>query len=368
MHNCTEGREILTQLIAERNLDCDERTIEWLSKQACKLLEREQRLWGGNKEEFWHFLQNNAVVLTDNDYLRAAVVSLKLVHRFRSTDFGTSRQRDFGQKWSDAIHGLLGEIALVEIVRKKTEGKLVLLPDASSKDLEDALTTDIGESLLNGVKRKLKNTISIKTTKLEGYWLDVPYNQVKKSHLFVLMKVGADRKAHYDFLVRHGAIELLIKKYAEMRNKHDEQPIFVDEERALIEAREFAQNPDPGVYLAVLSGWQKREQLDKPFEAVEHNANRQSQKKEPKITVWEGIGFVDKGKGLFAEAIKLKGVPTPMPEELKRLTIRFHPIGEFSSSRHALCSLKLLNRDIGSLIKEMGAECDINDINQGGAT
>jgi hypothetical protein len=60
------------------------------------------------------WLSRASVVLGRDDYLRAAVHTLRQAPKLSRTDYGTARQRDLGQLWTDAIRGLLGEVAFAK--------------------------------------------------------------------------------------------------------------------------------------------------------------------------------------------------------------------------------------------------------------
>jgi hypothetical protein len=92
-------------------------------------------------QTFWKEVEDSGVFLTHIDYLRASVVALSFQsrRRFARTDFGTSRQRSFGQSWGDTIQGLLGEIAFVRLVSHMTEGRLIPIVSAKKWGLTKLL-------------------------------------------------------------------------------------------------------------------------------------------------------------------------------------------------------------------------------------
>jgi deoxyribodipyrimidine photolyase len=47
----------------------------------------------------------NLFVIGENEYTKATIEALKIQFSIAGTDFGSSRQRDLGQKWSDTIRG-----------------------------------------------------------------------------------------------------------------------------------------------------------------------------------------------------------------------------------------------------------------------
>ena len=61
----------------------------------------------GDDFEGWfkNRLKENVVFLNKSDYEEMCLSSLKALQNFPGTDFGSSRQRDFNQKWADTIRG-----------------------------------------------------------------------------------------------------------------------------------------------------------------------------------------------------------------------------------------------------------------------
>lgn len=347
--------EVVLQNLAEKSGVDPSCCVQQLVTQAYLLFEKEAEFWKGDTDGFLSFLEQNGFVLTENDYLRATVVALSLVHQLASTHYGTSQQRDFGQKWANLIEGLLGEIAFSKTIGSETKGRVVPFPDASRLDLKKALSGDITEVLLDGkVRTSVKKSISIKTTKLGGYWLDVPYAQVNNSELFVLVKVGLNQSSLFEFLARQKALSPLLERYRTLIQS--EPPVFVSEEEALGNAEKFIKEVGGrSVYLAVVSGWQKREELNKTFEAKKYRITTKY------ITVFEGLGKIPGKKKLEEKEKKLLGKhilfdsehQEGLTAEEKDKPVRFHPIGEFSLSDHTVCSIGCLERSLGDLVKEL---------------
>jgi len=137
--------------------------------------------------------------LDKDDYSRALVRALWLAPRFAGTDFGSSRQRDMGQVWTDTARGFLGEIALSKFLQKRFGVETRL--DTSRGELTKFLPTDIAEVRRPDEKwRKPSLKISIKTTKFNGRWLDLPGAQFEHSDVFVLVKIGILRQHFLAFL------------------------------------------------------------------------------------------------------------------------------------------------------------------------
>ena len=60
----------------------------------------------------------NLVMIDRDDYSKAAMGALQTLSSLAATDFGGSRQRDFGQLWADQIRGYLAEIAVQKHLEK----------------------------------------------------------------------------------------------------------------------------------------------------------------------------------------------------------------------------------------------------------
>ncbi len=163
-------------------------------------------------EEWIQWLSWASVVLGENDYLKAAVHALRLAREFAATDYGTARRRDLGQLWTDTIRGLLGEIVFVNWLKDKF--KVEAEPDFRRGRLEEFLPSDIGSA--TGRKPNLK--VSIKTTKLDGIWLDIPGAQIQHSDIFVFVRIGVTREHFIAFLKKISVIrEKILEKALEKK-------------------------------------------------------------------------------------------------------------------------------------------------------
>lgn len=133
----------------------------------------------------------NIVYVDEDGYAQMCIDALKILNTTAATDYGSSRQRDFGQLWADMTRGYLGELAF-KIFLKKKELEIELGHEVGQ--LMDYLPSDI-----HGVKkgkedfRKPKIQIGIKATKWNGIWLDIPGDQFNHSDVHVLIKVGTGR-------------------------------------------------------------------------------------------------------------------------------------------------------------------------------
>lgn len=145
--------------------------------------------------------------LDKNDYIAALVRALWLAPVFAGTDYGSSRQRDMAQVWTDTARGFLGEIAVSNFLEKNFGIKTKL--DTSRGNIKDYLASDVSKVQImkkgEGAKRddewrESKLKISIKTTKFNGRWLDVPGAQIEHSDVFILVKIGISRRHFLAFL------------------------------------------------------------------------------------------------------------------------------------------------------------------------
>jgi len=178
-------------------------------KEVCRGAERglDVEQFGRKLNEWAQWLSWASVVLDENDYLTAAVHALRLAQKLAATDYGRSRQRDLGQLWTDAIRGFLGEIAFVKWLKQRFGVEAEL--DFKRGDLREFLPSDIKRVKKPGDRepREPKLKVSIKTTKLGGVWLDVPYAQIGHSDIFVLVRVGVTRDHFVAFLKKISALK-----------------------------------------------------------------------------------------------------------------------------------------------------------------
>jgi len=139
------------------------------------------------------------VWLDRSDYSRALIRALKLSLEFVAADYDRSKRRDWAQIWTDTARGFLGEIALSKFFKEKFEIELIL--DNRKIPLEEALESDvIGIKVQGGKTIKPTKRISIKTSKFQARWLDIPGEQISKSDVFFLVKIGISDKHFLSYL------------------------------------------------------------------------------------------------------------------------------------------------------------------------
>ncbi|HUW43816.1 MAG TPA: hypothetical protein VMV95_02565 [Bacillota bacterium] len=148
---------------------------------------------------FTHRLIPNTIVLTKEDYMKALYRAFRLLvlANIAMTDFGSSRQRDFGQRWTDFTRGFLGEIGIEKFFKEKL-GLIVDLEEKKIGNVEEFLPTDITKIKEKGKWREAEVLTSIKTSKLGSMWLDIG-TQLPHSDAFIFIKIGltVDHLLHF---------------------------------------------------------------------------------------------------------------------------------------------------------------------------
>nr|MBN2277744.1 hypothetical protein [candidate division Zixibacteria bacterium] len=141
----------------------------------------------------------NTIFIDFDGYTKMCVDALKIASVTAATDYGSSRQRDLGQLWADMTRGYLGEYAF-KLYLKENWGLNIELGHETG-ELEEYLPTDIEKVLdSNGNWRKANILLSIKTTKFNGIWLDIPGDQFNHSDIHTLIKVAAGRDHLFAYL------------------------------------------------------------------------------------------------------------------------------------------------------------------------
>lgn len=157
------------------------------------IIESEIQDWVDNR------LIPNTVFINFDGYTKMCVDALKILLITAATDYGGSRQRDLGQLWADMTRGYLGEYAF-KLFLKKNWNLTIKLGHESGK-FQEYLPSDIEKVLeSNNNWRKPKILISVKTTKFNGIWLDIPGDQFNHSDIHTLIKVAAGRDHLFAYL------------------------------------------------------------------------------------------------------------------------------------------------------------------------
>lgn len=178
--------------------------------------------------------KNNIVFIDEVGYSKMCIDALKIVNTTAGTDYGSSRQRDLGQLWSDMTRGYLAEYAFGLFLKQKFNIDSKLGHDKGN--LQTYLPNDIAEIKIGNEKfRKPNLNIGIKGSKWNGIWLDIPGSQFHHSDIHVFVKVGTGRDHLFAFF-KHLSVfkDKVLKKGVEVGSiteieadeLYNELPIF----------------------------------------------------------------------------------------------------------------------------------------------
>jgi hypothetical protein len=177
--------------------------LQTSDEEATTILEKAEsggEIGGDTSVQNWvdNRLLPNCVAIDEEGYAHMCVDALKILSNTAGTDYGGSRQRDLAQLWADMTRGYLGELAFLEFLEQKKGIRAQLGHEVGR--LKDFLPLDIHSVQLPGQEaRQPRIKISIKTTKWNGIWLDIPGDQFSHSDVHVLVKVGAGRAHLFAF-------------------------------------------------------------------------------------------------------------------------------------------------------------------------
>lgn len=248
-------------------------------------------------------LKPNLVFLDKKDYTEQALDALKTLSTQVLTDFGTSRQRDFGQAWADKTRGYLGESAVVNFLRDKFQIESKLAHQQGKP--EDFYDSDIAEINENGKYRSPRVFVGIKTTKFNGVWLDIAKEQFLKSNYHVQVKIGGGTSHLFSFFKEIGVFEDHILKIGL------EEKFLTQQEADEI----YSDIPDFKPIPSYITGFAVRDEEDGNF-IYGGNLGRTH------FTINSFKGLLP---GNYEEQIKLK-------EGMTGGRVKFESIGEFSST------------------------------------
>lgn len=139
--------------------------------------------------------------LSSDDYARGITRALPQALIFAGSDFGSSKQRDLGQLWTDTARGLLGEIAVQRFFTEKL-GMHIQQDTSLDQDLDDYISTDIKfVKSPSGEYRPTKINTSIKTGKFNARWLD-EYSAPKIAQIdaFIFVRLGTPKEHFVAYL------------------------------------------------------------------------------------------------------------------------------------------------------------------------
>jgi hypothetical protein len=184
---------ILTEISKRLNLAADEATVILTKAMAggeCDSLT--------SKQWFEKRFLPNIIFITETGYTAMCADALKILQTTAPTDYGSSRQRDLAQLWADMTRGYLGEWAFKQFLFEKYKIESELGHETG--DLQNFLPVDIHQITKPGnPPRKPRCDISIKTTKWNGIWFDIPGTQFSHSDIHILVKVGTGREHLFAF-------------------------------------------------------------------------------------------------------------------------------------------------------------------------
>jgi len=166
--------------------------------------------------------ESRLFTLTKQDY--AKCVDFALAMHFRGyvlSDWGTGRQREFGQKISNWVKGQLGEIGLKYFCNERLGIDIELDFDMHDK----IVPQDVLSIIENGKKRKPSNKIGVKASKPKSAFLVLSPNEVeldeRKSDVYIFTRVALPD----DHLLRIGSNE--IKKLVEGQKHYELYEKFI---------------------------------------------------------------------------------------------------------------------------------------------
>jgi len=170
---------------------------------------------------FTERLMPNTITISENDYKKALYRSFRLliIANIAKTDFGSSRQRDFGQRWTDFTRGFLGELGIEQFFRKNLKLEIDL-EESEVGDVKQFLPSDITKIKENTKWRDVKTNVSIKTSKLKSMWLDIG-SQVDHSDAFIFIKIALTTDHLVSFIKSNGFLEKLVKMGKELGEVED---------------------------------------------------------------------------------------------------------------------------------------------------
>ncbi len=166
----------------------------------------------------------SVVEISFDEYSRTAIDALKILSSVAATDFGSSRQRDFGQLWGDMTRGYLAESAFQIFLRKHgIDSKLA----HEKGKMEDFLESDIPyvKTAKDDSLREARTKVGIKGTKWNGIWLDIPGDQYSHSDYHVLVKVGVHRDHLFGYFRSLGFIDRILEEGRENQALVDPEEI-----------------------------------------------------------------------------------------------------------------------------------------------
>jgi len=255
---------------------------------------------------FTNRFKPNTVILDRTDYSRALIRSLWIAPNLAALDFAGGRLRDFAQLWTDTARGFLGEIAVQKLLEKYN---LNIHLDSRRGEVKEFMASDLlvkEEGIENPRPSKIK--VSIKTTKLNGRWLEIPESQFRQSDLFVFVKLGISRYHFTSYLKE--TVKLLLQDGLKIKELDEEQVKTLTEEI-----------PDWGSIPAYVSGFVDKEKLKLPIHALDFRVCRKRQSVNgvrpiSRIEIDGGVGLFSESTLSSYEDIVNANIPVGVPMEI----------------------------------------------------
>ena len=267
---------------------------------------------------FENRLKTQLIWIDKDDYTKALVRGLWLAPTFAATDYGGSRQRDFAQVWTDTARGFMGEIALQKFFKKISNVEVGL--DLMKGSIDKFLPSDIKvKDADTNILREPKRLVSIKTTKFNGRWLDLPGAQFDHSDIFILVKLGISRFHFSGYLKDSGFLKDNLLKKAKNLHELDQESI----EKLLKDTPSFSEIP------AYITGFLEKKGLNLPI----HEFNcRKRGRTNIRITIDQGIG-------LFSRSILRENSKILAIDPSCKLPFEIEPIiSALTDSKHFLAN------------------------------
>ena len=272
----------------------------------------------------------NCVTIDENGYSKMCVDALKILGSTAATDYGGSRQRDLGQLWADMTRGYLGEYAFKLFLKNKYNIDATLGHDIGT--LADYLPMDIHGIKEEGkYERKPKISISLKATKWNGIWFDIPGDQFSHSDVHVMVKVGVGRDHLFAFFK-----SLSVFKDKVLKRGEDVGVISKEQSNEI-----YNNLPSFKPITAYVCGFVRKDTL---FQHLDYKGKKG--RMHYKISSWNGPiepGDLDKVKEKEIIATNgLNGAKQKNIEELKKCKVSFEGINEFAHDKGYLFNAGVL--------------------------
>jgi len=167
------------------------------------------------------------VDLTIDDY--ALCLDFALAQHFRSyvtSDFGTGRQREFGQKITNWVKGQLGELAVQKFFKNKFDAEVELDFDIH----DDIVPQDIIRVKEKGEWRNPKIGVGIKSSKPKNVFLVLGENEIhiveRRSDVYIFCR--PDIPDDHILRIAKNAVQQIVQGKPHYDSYKEHMPNFVD--------------------------------------------------------------------------------------------------------------------------------------------